>query len=176
MSKHLSVVFYCHMHQPFYCEADTGNYHLPWVYLHAMKDYTDMAEILSQLPRAKAVINYVPSLTAQIEDYAAHLREFLNGETNKLNDPLLAALAHKSGNYNSDERSYLLEACFRLNGFGKVITVFFDQNSRPFKDRAAFVIIRCTSFKCSMSRIYHCSDLIIRRRRRNSNWFLRIFI
>jgi len=115
MSKPLSVVFYWHMHQPFYCEADTGNYHLPWVYLHAMKDYTDMAEILSQLPRAKAVINYVPSLTAQIEDYAAHLREFLNGETNKLNDPLLAALAHKSGNYNSDERSYLLEACFRLN-------------------------------------------------------------
>jgi len=115
MSKPLSVVFYWHMHQPFYCEADTGNYHLPWVYLHAMKDYTDMAEILSQLPRAKAVINYVPSLTAQIEDYAAHLREFLNGETTDLNDPLLAALAHKSGEFNSDERSYLLEACFRLN-------------------------------------------------------------
>ncbi|ATX79407.1 Alpha-amylase/alpha-mannosidase, GH57 family [Mariprofundus aestuarium] len=115
MSKPLSVIFYWHMHQPFYCEADTGNYHLPWVYLHAMKDYTDMAEILSQLPRAKAVINYVPSLTAQIEDYAAHLREFLNGDTKTLNDPLLAALAHKSGEYSKSEREYLLEACFRLN-------------------------------------------------------------
>ncbi|NWF37071.1 glycoside hydrolase family 57 protein [Mariprofundus sp. KV] len=115
MSKPLSVIFYWHMHQPFYCEADTGNYHLPWVYLHAMKDYTDMAEILSQLPRAKAVINYVPSLTAQIEDYAAHLREFLNGDTKSLNDPLLAALAHKSGEYSKSEREFLLEACFRLN-------------------------------------------------------------
>jgi len=115
MSKPLSVIFYWHMHQPFYCEADTGNYHLPWVYLHAMKDYTDMAEILSQLPRAKAVINYVPSLTAQIEDYAAHLREFLNGDAASLNDPLLAALAHKSGEYSSSERKFLLEACFRLN-------------------------------------------------------------
>jgi len=115
MSKPLSVIFYWHMHQPFYCEADTGNYHLPWVYLHAMKDYTDMAEILSQLPRAKAVINYVPSLTAQIEDYAAHLREFLNGDAKSLNDPLLAALAHKSGEYSEAERSFLLEACFRLN-------------------------------------------------------------
>ena len=115
MSKPLSVIFYWHMHQPFYCEADTGNYHLPWVYLHAMKDYTDMAEILSQLPRAKAVINYVPSLTVQIEDYAAHLREFLNGDTKSLNDPLLAALAHKSGEYSKEERNFLLEACFRLN-------------------------------------------------------------
>ncbi len=115
MPKPLSVVFYWHMHQPFYCEADTGRYHLPWVYLHAMKDYTDMAEILSQLPRAKAVINYVPSLTAQIEDYASHLREFLDGTATELNDPLLAALAEKSGQFNTTERDYLLESCFRLN-------------------------------------------------------------
>lgn len=115
MSKPLSVIFYWHMHQPFYCEADTGNYHLPWVYLHAMKDYTDMAEILMQLPRAKAVINYVPSLTAQIEDYAAHLRDYLNGKAENLNDPLLAALAHKTGSFSKKERDYLLEACFRLN-------------------------------------------------------------
>lgn len=115
MSKPLSVIFYWHMHQPFYREADTGNYHLPWVYLHAMKDYTDMAEILDQLPRAKAVINYVPSLTAQIEDYATHLRDFLDGKVEALNDPLLAALAHKAGEYTEDERSYLLETCFRLN-------------------------------------------------------------
>ncbi len=115
MSKPLSVVFYWHMHQPFYREADTGRYHLPWVYLHAMKDYTDMAEIISQLPGARAVINYVPSLTAQIEDYAEHLRNFLNGNTTQLNDPLLSALAHKRGDYNRDERNYLLETCFRLN-------------------------------------------------------------
>ena len=115
MSQPLSVVFYWHMHQPFYREADTGRYHLPWVYLHAMKDYTDMAEILSQLPRAKAVINYVPSLTAQIEDYASHLCEFLDGTAVTLNDPLLAALANKSAIFDTETRDYLLETCFRLN-------------------------------------------------------------
>ncbi|OIQ00880.1 MAG: glycoside hydrolase family 57 [Zetaproteobacteria bacterium CG2_30_46_52] len=115
MSQPLSVVFYWHMHQPFYREADTGRYHLPWVYLHAMKDYTDMAEILSQLPRAKAVINYVPSLTAQIQDYAVHLRDFLDDNVDKLNDPLLAALADDEGGFDKDTRAYLLESCFRLN-------------------------------------------------------------
>ena len=113
MSKPLSVVFYWHMHQPFYREADTGRYHLPWVYLHAMKDYTDMAEILSQLPGAKAVINYVPSLTAQIEDYASHLRDFLNDTVTELNDPLLASLADKSGTFNEATRHSLLETCFQ---------------------------------------------------------------
>ena len=115
MSQSLSVIFYWHMHQPFYREADTGRYHLPWVYLHAMKDYTDMAEILQQLPGAKAVINYVPSLVAQIEDYAEQMRAYLNGTQNELNDPLLAALAHKSGQFQKQDHTYLLDVCFRLN-------------------------------------------------------------
>ena len=115
MSNKLSIVFYWHMHQPFYREADTGRYHLPWVYLHAMKDYTDMAEILEQLPEARAVINYVPSLTAQIEDYAQYIRAFLDGEKDELNDPLMALLIHKTGDYNSEEQAYILKHCFRLN-------------------------------------------------------------
>lgn len=115
MPRPLSVIFYWHMHQPFYCEADTGRYHLPWVYLHAIKDYTDMAEIISQLPGARAVVNYVPSLTAQIEDYAEHLRDFLDGKHKQINDPLLASLAEKSGQFTKSERQFLLESCFRLN-------------------------------------------------------------
>lgn len=115
MSNKLSIVFYWHMHQPFYRDADTGRYHLPWVYLHTMKDYTDMAEILEQLPEAKSVINYVPSLTAQIEDYAVQLRAFLDGKSDTLKDPLMAALIHEKGDYNKQEKTFLLETCFRLN-------------------------------------------------------------
>jgi len=115
MTNKLSIVFYWHMHQPFYRAADTGTYHLPWVYLHAMKDYTDMAEILEQLPEARAVINYVPSLTAQIEDYAENLRAFLNGTQNKINDPLLTCLTHETGDYTQQEQQFLLQSCFRLN-------------------------------------------------------------
>jgi len=115
MTHPLSVIFYWHMHQPFYREADTGRYHLPWVYLHAMKDYTDMAEILSQLPGARAVMNYVPSLTVQINDYAEQLKSFLDGSCSDLNDPLLAALAHKPGKLKKKVRSFILKSCFRLN-------------------------------------------------------------
>ncbi|MBL4762492.1 MAG: glycoside hydrolase family 57 [Gammaproteobacteria bacterium] len=115
MKKPLSVIFYWHMHQPFYREAESGHYHLPWVYLHAIKDYTDMANILEQVPGARAVINYVPSLTAQIVDYAKQLCDWLNGKKGDLPDPLLNALIHETGEYTQEQRSYLLDACFRLN-------------------------------------------------------------
>jgi alpha-amylase/alpha-mannosidase (GH57 family) len=115
MSKPLAVIFYWNMHQPFYREAGSGRYHLPWVYLHAMKDYTDMAVILEQIPGARAVFNYEPSLTAQIEDYAIQLRDWLNSDQEELPDPLLTALAHESGNYSDNQCKYLLKACFRLN-------------------------------------------------------------
>jgi len=114
MSTPLSVVFYWHMHQPFYREAESDQYHLPWVYLHAMKEYTDMAVILEQVPGSKAMVNFVPSLTAQIEDYAVRIRHWLDG-TGELPDPLLKALAHQDGDFTKTEREYLLERCFRLN-------------------------------------------------------------
>jgi len=110
----LSVVFCWHMHQPFYRDAESGSYALPWVYLHAMKDYTDMAAILQQVPGARAVVNFVPSLTAQIDDYAVRIRDWLD-QGGALPDPLLTALAHTDGSFNSDERDWLLESCFRLN-------------------------------------------------------------
>ncbi|HID49285.1 MAG TPA: hypothetical protein EYP40_06710, partial [Chromatiales bacterium] len=31
------------MHQPEYRDQRNGEYHLPWTYLHAIKDYVDMA-------------------------------------------------------------------------------------------------------------------------------------
>ncbi|MFQ5582006.1 MAG: glycoside hydrolase family 57 [Mariprofundaceae bacterium] len=114
MSKPLSVVFYWHMHQPFYREAESGQYHLPWVYLHAMKEYTDMAVILEQVPGARAIVNFVPSLTAQIEDYAIRIRRWLDN-SGELPDPLLKALAHQDGDLTKAERKYLLDCCFRLN-------------------------------------------------------------
>ena len=110
----LSVVFCWHMHQPFYRDAESGSYALPWVYLHAMKDYTDMAAILEQVPGARAVVNFVPSLTAQIDDYAERIRVWLD-HGGELPDPLLAALAHTDGCFSNDTRHWLLETCFRLN-------------------------------------------------------------
>ncbi len=116
MSSHrpLSVIFCWHMHQPFYRTADDNRYHLPWVYLHAIKEYTDMAELLATAPeQARAVVNFVPSLTEQIRDYAHHLHLWQQ-EKHTLPDPLLELLARDDGRYDREERDYLLSACFRI--------------------------------------------------------------
>ena len=39
----LPVVLCWHMHQPDYRGPDGREFHLPWVYLHALKDYSVMA-------------------------------------------------------------------------------------------------------------------------------------
>ena len=39
----LKVVLCWHMHQPEYRDLTTGEYRQPWTYLHAIKDYVDMA-------------------------------------------------------------------------------------------------------------------------------------
>ena len=43
---------------------------LPWVRLHATKDYLDMALHLERHPRVRATFNFVPSLLDQLEDVA----------------------------------------------------------------------------------------------------------
>jgi len=59
-----------HMHQPFYKDLAEGVYTMPWVRLHALKDYYGMVGILRDFPTVHATFNLVPSLVLQIEDYA----------------------------------------------------------------------------------------------------------
>src|SRR5688500_13165183 len=87
----LKVVLCWHMHQPQYRDLISGTYQLPWAYLHAIKDYVDMAAHLETNPAARVVVNFAPILLEQIADYAAQVRGFLtNGQA--IRDPLLAAL------------------------------------------------------------------------------------
>ena len=52
MMKSLDLVFLWHMHQPDYRDhggtTGEGEFMLPWVYLHAIKDYVDMAAQVHQ--------------------------------------------------------------------------------------------------------------------------------
>lgn len=106
----LKLVFLWHMHQPDYRNYETGEFMLPWVYLHAIKDYTDMAYHLEAHPGVKAVVNFVPVLLDQIEDYSA---QFTSG---KLRDPLLRLLgAPNLDNLPMGERLRILDSCFRSN-------------------------------------------------------------
>jgi len=59
-----------HMHQPFYKDLAEGLYAMPWVRLHAMKDYYGMAAILKEFPSVHVTFNMVPSLVLQLEEYA----------------------------------------------------------------------------------------------------------
>nr|HNH52685.1 glycoside hydrolase [Nitrosomonas sp.] len=106
----LNLILMWHMHQPDYRDHETGEFLLPWVYLHAIKDYTDMAYHLEKHPRVKAVINFVPILLEQLEDYSD---QFLQ-ET--LRDPLLRLLITPDLNLISlEDRMFILNQCFQSN-------------------------------------------------------------
>ena len=76
-AAHLNVVLCWHMHQPYYREGLAGAYHLPWVYLHGIKDYSDMAAHLERYPAVRAVVNFAPVLLEQLDDYAQQLDAML---------------------------------------------------------------------------------------------------
>jgi alpha-amylase/alpha-mannosidase (GH57 family) len=66
----LKIAFLWHMHQPFYKSLKSGEYQMPWVRLHGLKDYYDMVAILDRFPLIHQTFNLVPSLIEQIKDYA----------------------------------------------------------------------------------------------------------
>jgi alpha-amylase/alpha-mannosidase (GH57 family) len=99
-----------HMHQPDYRDLATGDFSMPWVYLHAVKDYADMAWHLERNPGLRAVVNFVPVLLDQIEDYC---EQFAGG---RLRDPLLRLLARDEHTPLSDaEREHAFGQCFRAD-------------------------------------------------------------
>jgi len=111
MKTPLELVFLWHMHQPDYRDHHQGGeFVLPWVYLHAIKDYSDMAAHLERHTYIHAVVNFVPVLLDQIEDY---VDQFDRGV---FRDPLLRLLAAEDLDHLSPtDRDLLLQTCFRSN-------------------------------------------------------------
>lgn len=104
----LYINLYWHMHQPDYRNTISGEYVLPWTYLHAIKDYTDMAYHLENNPKARVSFNFVPVLLDQLEDY---VEQFDSGN---IRDPLLALLVREDmKSLSQDERCLILESCFK---------------------------------------------------------------
>jgi len=98
------------MHQPDYRDHVTGEFRRPWTYLHGLKDYTDMAAHLERHPKVRAVVNFVPVLLDQIEDYVAQF------ETGEFRDPLLRLLARENlDGIDEAERDLVLSCCFPGN-------------------------------------------------------------
>jgi alpha-amylase/alpha-mannosidase (GH57 family) len=109
-SAKLHLILCWHMHQPDYRNRVSGDFELPWTYLHAIKDYTDMAYHLEQHPGVRAVVNFVPTLLDQLEDYK---QQFDSG---RMRDPLLAMLSQKElHDLSAEQRQHILTSCFRSN-------------------------------------------------------------
>ncbi|MFA9462006.1 glycoside hydrolase [Thiohalorhabdus methylotrophus] len=113
-NRPLKVVLCWHMHQPQYLDPSSGNYQLPWTYLHGIKDYVDMAAHLEAIPEARAVVNFAPILLDQLESYARQIRDHLR-EGAPIRDPLLAALDSPVPPAGNDERLTLIQDCTRAN-------------------------------------------------------------
>jgi alpha-amylase/alpha-mannosidase (GH57 family) len=73
----VDLLFLWHHHQPDYRSPREGRALLPWVRLHAVKDYLDMALHLQGHPGVHATFNFVPSLLDQLDEAAAGGREAL---------------------------------------------------------------------------------------------------
>jgi alpha-amylase/alpha-mannosidase (GH57 family) len=108
----LPVILLWHMHQPQYRDALTGQYILPWTYLHALKDYTDMAAHLEANRDARAVVNFSPVLIEQLEDISGGIEAHLAGGA-ELPDAMLALLSSAPVPRDPRERLELLRACLR---------------------------------------------------------------
>jgi alpha-amylase/alpha-mannosidase (GH57 family) len=105
MADPLYITFLWHMHQPYYKEPAKGDYLLPWTYLHAVKDYYDMAAIVDETPGARVVFNLVPSLLEQLADYAAGTAV----------DPYLVRGAMAPADMTEKDRLFIVDNFFSAN-------------------------------------------------------------
>jgi alpha-amylase/alpha-mannosidase (GH57 family) len=101
----LRVVVLWHQHQPFYKDLVTGSYRLPWVRLHALKDYYGMVKLLDEFPNVHQTFNLVPSLITQIQDYVAGTAR----------DPFQEVAAKPAKELTSEERRFALQYLFQAN-------------------------------------------------------------
>jgi alpha-amylase/alpha-mannosidase (GH57 family) len=101
----IRVIVLWHQHQPFYKDLVTGEYRLPWVRLHALKDYYGMVKLLDEFPNVHQTFNLVPSLITQIQDYVAGTAQ----------DPFLRVAAKPANDLSLEERRFAVQYLFQAN-------------------------------------------------------------
>jgi alpha-amylase/alpha-mannosidase (GH57 family) len=98
----INLCFLWHMHQPFYKDLASGEYKLPWTRMHALKDYYGMARILEEFPRIHQTFNLVPSMVAQVDEYASGAAR----------DPFFDVALKPAESLTDAERAFLLRHSF----------------------------------------------------------------
>lgn len=102
MSKPINIAFLWHQHQPDYSDGDV--FFMPWVRLHAVKDYYDILEMLRDFPNIKQTYNIVPSLFKQIKEYIEEKKDIVQILSEK-----------KAADLSNEEKELILTLFFRCN-------------------------------------------------------------
>ncbi|MFQ5329703.1 MAG: hypothetical protein ACE5D4_06930, partial [Thermodesulfobacteriota bacterium] len=105
MPYKLDIAVIWHMHQPYYKDLASGEYLLPWVRLHAIKDYYDMPLLLDNFEGIRQTFNLVPSLLIQLEDYAS----------GKGTDLFLEVSRKPADDLTEEEKGFILSNFFHAN-------------------------------------------------------------
>jgi alpha-amylase/alpha-mannosidase (GH57 family) len=100
------VAILWHMHQPPYRDPLDGTHVLPWVRLHAIKDYLGMVDVLEETPGVRLTFNLVPCLLDQLEAYAS-------GEAG---DPYQQVALKPADRLSPDDKAFALAALYQLGG------------------------------------------------------------
>ncbi|MFT7580259.1 MAG: alpha-amylase/alpha-mannosidase (GH57 family)/galactose-1-phosphate uridylyltransferase [Myxococcota bacterium] len=93
------------MHQPSYVDPTNGETLLPWVRLHGVKDYTDMAVAVAEVPEARVSFNWVPGLWDQIDTLS---------EASHPNERFWRLTLKPAGALDAHERAFICERFFSL--------------------------------------------------------------
>src|SRR6266436_1014764 len=101
----IHISFLWHMHQPFYKDLISVEYHLPCTRLHALKDYYGMVKILEEFPKIHQTFNLVPSMIVQVEEYALGTAV----------DPFLIAALKPAEDLTEAEQGFLLQNSFHAD-------------------------------------------------------------
>lgn len=75
---------------------------MPWVYLHALKDYYDIPWYVAKFSSIKATFNLVPSLLVQLRDY----------ESVDVRDKFIETLRQEVSTLDSEQRRYIVDNLF----------------------------------------------------------------
>jgi len=96
----LNICFFWHMHQPDYRGSD-GVMNMPWVFLHAIKDYYEMPWLLSLHKGLKASFNITSPLIEQLNLYNDPLQ----------NDYFLSLWHKEPQELEQTQKEWLIKTC-----------------------------------------------------------------
>src|ERR1700691_1058891 len=101
----VNLVLLWNMLQPQYRDPATGRYIMPWTRLHALKDYWGMVKLVEEFPGVHMTFNIVPSLGAQIEEYASV----------KFREPWFELAFAPADGLSPEQKAVILERAFQVN-------------------------------------------------------------